>query len=221
MEFIAELGSNPRALNWETLPYLRAAKESGATGVKVQLFRAEHFPESERTAKRADEFPRGTALAVFVGDAHANGLRAGASVFDPTDLNDTRSLDFLKLAQREQHNLTLIWEAMKTGKPFYRSLYRPNRNSHTRYIPLWTVPLYPTPMGVALLNAVAARNYFRVCRAEAWGWSSHTRGILDSVIAARLGAAVIEKHLALLPSDPEAGHSMSPRDFERLTRACR
>jgi len=48
MEFIAELGSNPRALNWATLPYLRAAKESGATAVKIQLFRSEHFPEAER-----------------------------------------------------------------------------------------------------------------------------------------------------------------------------
>ena len=51
------------------------------------------------------------------------------------------------------------------------------------------------------------------------GWSSHTRGYLDCVLAARLGAPAIEKHLCLTPSDLEAGHSLGVAKFHSMVAA--
>jgi sialic acid synthase SpsE len=71
-------------------------------------------------------------------------------------------------------------------------------------------------MLMALLNVLSvARNRYD----RRWGWSSHTTGITDCLLAARLGAAAIEKHLKLSDADVEAGHSISVEQFSRMARA--
>ncbi len=212
------MGSSP-APAWDFEPWCAAAAKAGADAVKVQLFRADHFPESERAAKRPLEFPRGR-LREYVQCAHAYGLTAGASVFDLEAVALAAEwCDWLKLAAREQANGELRAEVWMANKTYYRSIDKMWASTGDRETVLHTIQMYPVPMSLALWHL------FRFCwnmyDAPRWGWSSHTTGTLDCLLASRLGASVIEKHLALSPSDLEAGHSLSPSRFAAMCRAIR
>lgn len=226
IKIIAELGSNPAARGWDFEPYCAAAARAGATHVKVQMFRAEHFPPGEQEVKRALEFPRGK-FSYFVDAAHRRGLEAGASVFDETAVTlAVKHGDFVKRAARERKNreligwihqaITLDGTAFRSSMPHYFSvsswgydLVWPSPG-----IPLFTIQQYPTLMWLAIWKVIQMPRLMRCV--NQWGWSSHTRGMLDCALAARLGAAVIEKHLCLYSGEPEGGHSLMPYEFERM-----
>ena len=56
---IADLCSNIRPFTKERIgEFIDNAALAGADAVKVQLFKADHFPNEERAAKRPLEFPR-------------------------------------------------------------------------------------------------------------------------------------------------------------------
>jgi len=219
---IAEFGSSP-APEWNLRAWLEVAQWCGADAAKVQLFLQGHFPVEERDAKRALEFPR-RRWADFVQLAHEYRLLAGASVFDREALHMVSACgDFIKVASREEKNSNLLdYIAAHNPKclPIYRSVSDPRM---LRYggayglgdVVLATVPRYPVPLARALLAVLNAAHEFREMK-RAWGWSSHTTGWLDCWLAARLGAQVIEKHLALNRDDREAGHSLLPDQFRQL-----
>ncbi len=153
---VCEFGSNP-APDWDFPVWCAAAKLAGADGVKVQLWKAEHFRKSaklglqysndiankivnwyeviddkEVETKRPLEFPR-ERFGEFVSIAHSMGLQAGASVFDSdASLLVSEYADFGKLAAREQDNHKLInaafFDICQTKlKPLYRSISRPSK----------------------------------------------------------------------------------------------
>ena len=238
---IAELGSNPSAYavagratvgNWDFESFCRAASEAGATHVKIQLWKTESFPPSEQTAKLPLEFPR-ALLPEFVAQAHRRGLKAGASVFDVEAVNMAAAqCDFLKLAAREQNNVELTVAVMQATKrhnkqPFYRSISTRrivnNAGFHIgQWEPLYAIQEYPTPIAVALIKLIFAhRMFMREGFPDNWGWSSHTKSGYDCVLAARLGASVIEKHMSLSKSDSEGAHSLLPDEFGRMVSQIR
>jgi len=215
---IAEFGSSP-APDWDFATWCAAARQSGADSVKIQLWRADHFPEEERAAKRPLEFPRGQ-LYRFIAAARSVGLRAGCSVFDreAVTLAAHEGCDFLKLAAREQDNYELRGQVLDTGKRVYRSISALNDDSQLLFeVTLFAIQRYPTPLFSALWQLWRASQFFKVNRMQ-WGWSSHTRGIFDCILAARLGAGVVEKHFALSSGDVEAGHSLLPDQFAEMAR---
>lgn len=226
---IAELGSSPMPA-WDLSRWCLAAAEAGADAVKVQLFRADViYPEPMREAMRPREFPR-ERLAEFVRCAHAYGLTAGASVFDADAVDlAVEWCDWLKLAASQEDNLKLYthaWAATsRTGKWLYRSQSTFGNNlpllPHSGVAPLYAIQKYPAPMPLSMLRLVQWVGWCRENAGPRWGWSSHTTGISDSFLAARLGASVIEKHFALDPSNVEAEHSLSPAQFEKMVRAIR
>lgn len=224
MKLIAELGSNP-APEWDLRRWCEEAAGAGATHVKIQLWRPEHFPESERADKRWLEFPR-SHLGKFAETAHGFGLQAGASVFDGEAIEIVaRRCDFLKLAAREVNNpgLTVptLAAGQRYGKPVYRSVPDLTWGYSNRHMTLlYVIPEYPTPMWKALVAVVRAAVHFRKLESP-WGWSSHTTGWLDCWLAAKLGASVVEKHFALSKDDVEAGHSLTPDAFQRLAERIR
>ena len=120
---LAEIGSNVFPFSRDRMEaFVIAASEAGADAVKVQLYRADHFPEHERASKAATEFPR-VQFMDFVSMAHAAGLRAGASVFDEDAVDlVAKHGDFIKLATREQDNATLIFASRATGLTVLRSV---------------------------------------------------------------------------------------------------
>lgn len=223
IDIIAELGSNPVDYKWNTLPFCQVAADSGATHVKIQIYKAEHFPEPYQAEKRRLEFPR-KRIGEFAVNAHRFGLKAGASVFDAEAVDIcARELDFLKLAAREQHNHRLIDPVYTKRMMTYRSIshYDPYLNANDApFIHLWAIQNYPAGMGKSLITLLQAWKYFKRLRIS-WGWSSHTTGAFDCILAARLGASVIEKHLALSHSDVEGGHSLLPEQFAAMVRGIR
>lgn len=231
---IAEAGSSPAAGDWDFGRWARSAQSAGATALKCQMFHADHFPKAEQASKRALEFPR-ERLREFVLAAHDCGLQAGVSVFDTDGAALAgRQCDFLKLAAREQDNEQLIeacyYEPNELGlrmsrrKPIYRSISRFELSEWSCYhnwTTLMTTQSYPTSTVTACLRVLRAASFFKRYYVRRWGWSSHTRGTFDVLLAVRLGATVIEKHLAITPDDIEAGHSLSVDQFHRMTFAIR
>lgn len=220
ISIIAEIGSSPApAWNFET--WCQAAKIAGATHVKAQLFQAEHFPAAEQASKRPLVFPR-QRFAEFVATAHTYGLQAGASVFDESAVQLVAQRgDFLKLAAREQANRPLMEDCFfrKRLMPIYRSVSRCGLDEFMflpRTVTLFAIQQYPASMTASLLAVV---RWARFARREGvrWGWSSHTRGDWDCRLAARLGASVVEKHLALTETDLEAGHALNPYQFRAMS----
>ena len=218
MKIIAEFCSNVGDHAWDFSAFCRSASQAGATDAKVQLWTTGMYPPAMREAKRRYEFPR-ALLPHFVEVAHQYGLNAGASVFDEEAVDlAARHCDWIKLAAREQDNEDLIVSSFESGKFVYRSISDFSSERiflSTYHIPLFTIQKYPTGMTSALICLFKVWRYWR---GTIWGWSSHTAapGWLDCALAARLGAQVIEKHLALDPSDVEAGHSLLQYEFKRM-----
>lgn len=221
---IAELGSNPARYGWKLDGFVRAAKEAGADATKIQLFKAEHFPENEREEKRKVEFPR-DCIKEFAELCKRHGLQSGASVFDKEAVElAAEHLDFLKLAAREQSNNGLIIDIL--GRELKKTVYRSISNGFNTLIVgmthFLTVPQYPTPMARAITEMFLLLDEFEHKRWGKWnwewGWSSHTRAILDCWLAVKLGATVIEKHFALSHSDPEGGHSLLSAEFRKMVK---
>ena len=163
-------------------------------------------------------------MAEFADTAHAHGLAAGASVFDAEAVDlAARHLDFLKLAAREAENYPLIqmvWRAAM-GKRTLRSISDiKNYDERLPFIHLFAIQKYPAGM-VESLAALFRWSAFAKSRGLLWGWSSHTTGDLDCVVAARLGAFAIEKHFALMPSNIEAPHSLLPAAFAAMAAKVR
>lgn len=219
MLIIAECGSSP-APDWNFQQWCEGARAVGADAIKVQLFKAEHFPEVERSSKRPLEFPR-ARIREYVATARAYGLQAGASVFDQTAaLIAIRECDFVKLAAREQGNENLIHVTEMFCSSSVKRLYR-SISDFRYYNPesicthLFALQSYPAGMVRSIFALLRAAAFFK-SRGARWGHSSHTRGDLDCIVAARLGAEVIEKHFALGASDLEAAHSLLPHQFARM-----
>lgn len=216
---IAEIGSSP-APAWNFALWCWAAQQAGATHVKAQMFRAEHFPPEEQDSKRPLEFPR-QRLQEFVDMAHRVGLKAGVSVFDEEAVElAAQHCDFIKRAARERWNRELIGQINRAiaGRKI-ESYYSVSSWGYDivwpdKSIPLFAVQRYPTQMIIAVWRVIRAPRVMRTV--NAWGWSSHTRGALDCKLAARLGASVIEKHLCIDDSDIEAGHSLWIAQFANM-----
>ena len=229
IKVIAELGGNPAAYSWNFDSFCRAALFSGANAVKAQLWKVSHFPTEERESKRPLEFPR-ALLPEFVAQAHRRVMKAGASVFDVEAVElAARQCDFLK-------NGRLIDACVYRGRglPVYRSISEPE--SYVRYaslsgdgygrefITLWAQQEYPASMARSLIALLAWGLFVHSLEDDGpieWGWSSHTASALDCVLAARLGASVIEKHICLSKSDPEGAHSLLPDEFGRMVSQIR
>lgn len=217
---VAECGSSP-APEWNFHTWCLFAKSAGATHVKMQLFRAEHFPVGHQRSKKPLEFPR-ERFPEFVQIAHRYELKAGASVFDEEAVELAAQGDFLKLACREQYNRDLFDLALDTAERNDLPLYRSLDTWHNVLVPdnpyvttLLTREAYPAPLSEMLAALVRECD---VPRPPRWGYSSHTAapGWVDVCAAVTLGAQVIEKHLSLTPNDREAGHSLTVEQFKRM-----
>ena len=221
---IAELCSNIRPFTKERISeFIDSAALAGADAVKIQVFKADHFPNEERAAKRPLEFPR-ELLGWFLDRARLYGLQGGASTFDneSIDLCARLGSDFIKLATREQYNLALRNYANQEFKgTIYRSINFYNASHHAPRLPrevtLACIPRYPTNITAKLLTDMEAKlggGWF----AEPFGWSSHTPLYDDVITAVRNGASVIEKHIKYDETDPEAKWSLDYFELKILVR---
>ena len=217
---IAEFSSNVWPYTPERMQdFIDAAASAGADGCKVQCFEAGHFPISERATKKLVEFPK-PMLAEFVEACHAQAMLAGASVFGPRDIAAcvNADMDLLKLAGREIDNHALRLACGQTGLSVHRSVTEDRLREFSPLISeTWLICIseYPTEMGraIALAESIPFRHQV--------GWSSHTRGWADCLVAVERGAVVIEKHLATSRDDLESGWSLQPSEFATMVTELR
>ena len=218
---IAEIGSSPSP-EWNLEQWCRGVMAVGANAIKCQLFRAEHFPYNEQADKRRLEFPRERYMEL-VRCGRGYGLSVGASVFDAEAVRLACVGDFIKLAAREQSNTVLMSKVYDLN--FHGEIYRSVSDTAAIHqvvfgneTTLWTVQKYPVSLPRAFFEVMRAAFIFKT-RGLSWGWSSHSQYAADCVLAARLGASVIEKHFSMSADDIEAGHSLTPSRFAWMVRA--
>ncbi len=193
---------------------------TGATALKIQLFRGDHFGEKEAESKRRLEFPRDRFLEL-VELCHKYGLACGASVFDreAVDLVLDSSADFIKLASREWLNRPLILRALATEMPVLRSFDATNDDTkfedwypyYKNLLHLSCTPDYPSEK--PKISGFTANN-----GTLSNGFSSHTSHWIDCLIAVSRHDPIIEKHISFHANDPERGWSLDPQSFKAMVK---
>ena len=162
------------------------------------------------------------------------GMTPFASAFDlgAVDFLESIGCPIHKVSSFEITDLRLIKHMAQTGKPIVLSTGSATFDeigsafsaacygAEPDVTILKCTSAYPAPIEDANLVAMKALGAHFPCD---YGLSDHTEGIGVAIAAAALGATMIEKHLTLWRSDggPDAGFSMEPAEFARMSAACR
>ena len=231
MIIVAEIGSNHCGSLPLALSHIEEAARSGANAVKFQLFRAETLdsrPEVQANL-RPYELPLDW-LPRLHRAAHDEGLLFICTPFDlPLAAALRGYVDMVKISAYDLTYHALIEEAAGLGVPIILSTamgtwedIHSTIDSHLYgsrdiYL-LHGTACYPTRLRDANLSAMEQMiKVFLQCRV---GLSDHTLGSEAAVLAAALGAEMIEKHFALEGvSSPDAPHSANPYVFQRMVKA--
>jgi sialic acid synthase SpsE len=185
MFLIAELGSMHKGIAPLAYEMVRRAKLAGADAVKFQF----GWPKSAGPMRCWATENAGTLREWCT---HF-GIRLGASVFSWAGLAaaETCGVDFLKMAHRK----TFLQNAPATED--YDKLLRLclewKKPVFVSGLAVGTIPLYCVPRYPVYQHELKLPDKFNVYR----GYSSHTHGIEDALLAIARGARVVEKHVTL------------------------
>ena len=239
---VAEIGNNHEGRFETAQELVRQASACGADAVKFQTFRTEHYVSAANAARfarlKSFEFTPAQfeALATL---AHSLQL---LFISTPFDLASARLLeplvDAFKIASGDNTFYPLIDWVAQTGKPLIISTGASDAVQVERAVAAvrrrWTatslsqlailhcVSSYPVEPAQANLRSIpflAER-----CPDVTVGYSDHVAGIEASVLAAGLGARVIEKHFTLdhrLSDFRDHQLSADPGELRELVRRVR
>ncbi len=245
---IAEVSGNHNKDLGKALAMIDAAKAAGADAVKFQTYTADSLtvpsdkPDFQITtgtwagwnlhklyqeaATPYEWFPE-----LFSHAAHV-GITIFSSPFDAdaVDRLEGWGAPAYKIASNEFTDWPLVKRAAETGKPlilstgtatleeieattaFLKRIGAPN------YALLHCVSAYPAPLSAAHLNTIPAlAERFGVVS----GFSDHTQGVTAPIVAASLGASIIEKHFILDRSEggPDSSFAVEPDELALLCRS--
>ncbi|WP_420433317.1 pseudaminic acid synthase [Hyphobacterium sp.] len=247
---IAEVSGNHNKDLGKALAMIDVAAECGADAVKFQTYTADSLtlpsdkPDFQITsgtwagwslhrlyqeaATPYDWFP-----ALF-DHGRARGITVFSSPFDndAVDLLEGLETPAHKIASNEFTDWPLIRHAAATGKPLILSTGTATLEEiddtvaflegegARNYALLHCVSAYPAPIDSAhMRNITALRERFPV----PIGFSDHTLDITAPIVAACLGAAIIEKHFVLDRADggPDSSFAIEPHELKRLCETVR
>ena len=239
---IAEIGNNHEGQFDVAEEMVRQAAACGVDAVKFQTFRTEKYVSSVDEARfnRLKEFEltfdQFSDLSVL---AHDLGI---LFISTPLDMESAEFLetivDSYKIASGDVNFYPMIGMIARTGKPMIISTglsdyeqiektvkYISKQSAAARltaqYALLHCVTSYPVPPEQANLLAIQFMADHFDCPV---GYSDHTNGIEAAVIAAALGARIIEKHFTLDKNYSDfRDHQLSadPAEMAELVRKIR
>ncbi len=237
--FIAEVGSNhSNDLNY-TLKLVREIAESGANGIKFQLFTADGlYTHNSPIFPGEKEWPYNVAKRVELPRTFLSEIKSAVeeckadficSPFSLEDIDFLQKLDVCsyKVASSEINDVVLIKHIALTKKPILLSvgmakisdielaLETINKYGPSEVILLQCTSLYPTPHEDVNLNTMKTLETTFGCKT---GFSDHTLGFHISLAAVALGACVIEKHVTMNREleGPDHFFSLLPEEFARM-----
>ena len=159
------------------------------------------------------------------------GMVPMATPFDlpAVDLLERLSCPMYKIASFEAVDLRLVEYAASTEKPIIISTGQVA--THELRAAVWAarkytnditllhcVSEYPTPLDQANLRTMhGLQLHFPFCKI---GVSDHTRGPIVPIIAASMGASMIEKHVTLARDSLDAEFSLLPEEFNAMVKYC-
>ena len=222
---IAEVGINHNG-NIETAKLLiKAAKDSGASAVKLQTYITE-----KRVPKKSPIFEllKNCELSLNQTSELFNYARELDIIIFSTPFDD-EAVDFLesiqcpvyKVASFDTVNKSLLRRISKTKKPIIMSTGMTNTDelndawkalggkddgSNCDLALLHCVSSYPTPINEANLSLI---NLLHRLHLGPVGYSDHTIGIEIPIMSVVAGAQIIEKHFTLNTKDIGPDHALS------------
>lgn len=248
---IAELSANHNGNLQVALDTIRAAKRTGADAVKIQTYTADtltidckndYFKINHGTAWDGEYLYDLYNRAYTPWEWHAEIFRVAkeeriicfSSPFDNTavDLLEELKSPIYKIASFEIQDIPLIEYAASKGKPMILStgiaeiedielaIETCKKAGNNDITILKCTSAYPAdPKDANLLTIPDIKSRFGV----KVGLSDHTMGIEGPVVAAVLGATVIEKHFILDKSigGPDAHFSLDEKEFTEMVNAVR
>ena len=223
---VAEMSGNHGGSLQKALDIVSSIKRSGADAVKLQTYTADTITlKSEiEDFKLKSDSPWAEHLNLWNLYDHAHtpfewheeifnharsiGLEIFSSVFDETAVDLCESLDTpaYKIASPEINHIPLLEKVSKTKKPIIIStgvatlsdiklaLKTLENSKSGPVIILKCTTSYPAPLSEANLLTIPD---IRAKFGTLVGFSDHTKGNLASIVAASLGANLIEKHFNL------------------------
>jgi N,N'-diacetyllegionaminate synthase len=248
---IAEAGINHNGSVKTAKRMIDAAARCGANAVKFQTFKAEEFistPSQTITYKSQGKWITESAITMFKRYQFspsqwrevADHCKKKRIVFfstpqNPSDLDmllKVTGMQIIKVGSDDLTNLDLMKYYASKKKPMiisagmaYRSeisdaisvIRKAGNNELSVLHCVASYPASPEQVNMRKMNAIA--DIFNVIP----GFSDHTEGIDACVVAAAMGAKVIEKHFTLgrdLPG-PDHWFSSDPKELKALVKAVR
>lgn len=251
LQIIAELSANHKQDFGKAIKTIKAAKEAGANGIKLQTYTADtltidcrndYFTLNSGTIWDGRTYYELYQEAYTPWEWHKElkdyaeslGLLFFSTPFDKTavDFLEELQVPLYKIASFEIMDIPLIEYAAAKGKPMIIStgiatlaeieeaVEACRKVGNDQIMLLKCTSSYPARIEDANLKTMV--NMKETFGVEV-GLSDHTMGMTVPIVAASLGARMIEKHFILDRSigGPDATFSMEPEEFKQMVIAVR
>lgn len=241
---VAEISANHGGAKMSAIQHIAAAKASGADAVKIQVWHPDYMAAPGHIMSSGPWAGRDLAeiyqeaylpwewLPEMFEEARRHRIVLFASLFDAPSLTMLEALGcpIYKIASFELVDLPLIAAAAATRKPLIMSTGMATYDEIHRAV---MTAKYAGAMDITLLkctSAYPATHASMNLRAmpelgrqfgTKYGLSDHSLGNTAPVVAAALGADIIEKHFCLTKEGLDSAFSLDPQEFEGMAVAVR